>query len=322
MAMTIKTAVITGCAGFIGSHLTDSLLRQGISVFGIDSLRTGNLMNLESAMGSPRFTFINSDVRSPDLIGRVPTSVDVIFHLAAISSVKMSIENPIYVNDVNVTGTINMLNIAVERGARFVFSSSAAVYGQAQSSPIVEESPISPLSPYAASKIAAEQYVRAFQNSFGIDSTILRYFNVYGPRQAESEYSGVVSIFINRLLHDQPIIINGDGKQTRSFIYVDDVVQATRLAATEPRASGQIINVGGNRAFTVEWLVRTLRENIPESRSEVIYGADRVGDIRYSQCSMERARRLLDFEPTVSIEEGLMRTVEWYRCRSSDCQSE
>ncbi len=314
MTRHFSTAVITGCAGFIGSHLVDLLLSHGMNVFGVDSLITSDLSNLKSAMNNSQFTFINADVRSPDISNRIPSPVDVVFHLAAVSSVRMSIENPLYVNDVNVNGTLNMLLLARMLGAkRFVLTSSASVYGAPSQLPVSEESQLDPLSPYAASKIAAEQYVRSFQNSFGLETTILRYFNVYGPRQKFSEYSGVISIFINRLLQSQSIIIEGDGEQTRSFIYVDDAVRATWLAAQSPLASGQVINLGSTQSVTINRLVQTLKGLVPESSSQIIYGPARVGDIRNSIASMERAKKLLDFRPTVPFEEGLARTVNWYR---------
>ncbi|MHA1943911.1 MAG: NAD-dependent epimerase/dehydratase family protein, partial [Candidatus Thorarchaeota archaeon] len=210
-----ETVVVTGAAGFIASHLVDRLLEQGYKVIGIDNMRTGSIDNLEVALASDGFDLFEEDVCDPDLSKKIRDDFDIVFHLAAISSVKLSIQDPFIVNDVNVGGTLNMLDFADKRGAkRFIYTSSAAVYGNPTTLPVTEETPVYPLSPYAASKLSAEMYCLAYGETHGVVPTILRYFNAYGPRQEFSEYSGVIPIFINQALHGLPLTVDGDGKQT------------------------------------------------------------------------------------------------------------
>ncbi len=310
----MKTAIVTGACGFIGSHLVDDLLANDYRVIGIDNLRTGTKENLDSAMENEKFHLIIQDILSENLAEDIDERIDCIFHLAAISSVKKSIEDPLQVNEVNVKGTVNVLELARRLGAkRFVFSSSAAVYGDPKEMPISEETPVSPLSPYAASKIAGEMYIHSYHNSFGIDTTILRFFNVYGPRQAYSEYSGVISIFNNQALANNPITIEGDGYQTRSFIYVEDVVQATRLAGEFGEAKGTIMNLSGLNQISILELAQRIKQNVDGCSSKIVHKGARGGDVRDSIGKMERARRILKFTPEVSLDEGLRETVSWYR---------
>ncbi|RLI49491.1 MAG: hypothetical protein DRO73_06245 [Candidatus Thorarchaeota archaeon] len=308
-----KTILVTGAAGFIGSHLVDHLLAQGHSVVGVDNLRTGREENLRGAMAHEEFTFLQADICDHDLVSRLP-KLDIVYHLAAISSVKLSVEDPLAVNETNVTGTVNILRAARELGVqRVVFSSSAAVYGQPEISPITEDAPIQALSPYGASKIAAEQYMHSFRNTYGMETVILRYFNVYGPRQAYSEYSGVVSVFINRALRGDRLIVDGDGLQTRSLIYVDDVVALTVQAATAPGISGEVINVCGAHEMTVLDIANAVLRMVAQTNSTITHGPPRPGDIRKSSGSLDKARELLGVTPQVDFEQGLRRTIEWYR---------
>jgi len=238
-----NTIVVTGASGFIGSHLVDQLLAKGYDVIGIDNMRTGREENLTLARNNDRFRLLIADIRDDDLAIQIDSDVDAIYHLAAISSVALSIEDPLLVTDVNAKGTVKILELAREVHAkRVVFSSSAAVYGNPEKMPVREDFTLNPLSPYAASKIAAEMYMRSYSSSYDIDSTILRFFNVYGPRQAYSEYSGVVSIFASQALLNKPIKIEGDGEQTRSFVHVSDVARATVLAGgLKPSTSLEVI---------------------------------------------------------------------------------
>ena len=308
------TAVVTGAAGFIGSHLVDKLLKEGFSVIGLDSLRTGVKENLAYAMGHQNFRFEEIEVFSKDLPKIVSGPVDIVFHLAAISSVKFSTENPVEVNRVNVDGTLNMLELARKCGAeRFVFSSSAAVYGNPKTLPIKEETPFEPLSPYAASKIAAEMYCISYGNLYGIFPTIFRYFNVYGPRQEYSAYSGVISIFINQGLRNSDITVDGDGSQTRSFIYIDDVVNATYLGSQIGGSTGHILNLSGIDSISILKLAHLIKEYIPESTSKIVHREAREGDVKESIGSMKRTSNVLGFTPSVSLSTGLDRTVSWYR---------
>jgi UDP-glucose 4-epimerase len=308
------TIIVTGASGFIGSHLVDSLLMKGHKVIGIDNMRTGRKENLSEAMKSDKFRLLEADVRDTNLEEMIAENIDTIFHLAAISSVKESVENPIFVNDVNVNGTVNVLETARKLNAkRFVFSSSAAVYGNPEDMPIRETCSFTALNPYAASKIAGEMYINSYSKSYGLDATILRYFNVYGPRQAYSEYSGVISIFVNQALVGDSIKIEGNGEQTRSFIHVTDVVRATRLAGELKSAIGATINVSGPNLVSILQLARILKESIDGCQSEIVHVEPRIGDIKDSIGNIEKAQKLLGFSPEVPLERGLKATAEWYR---------
>lgn len=306
--------IVTGASGFIASHLVDQLLLKGYNVIGIDSMRTGKKENLSDAMNNDKFQLVIADIRDDDLASHIDSDVDVIYHLAAISSVTLSIEDPRLVNDVNTRGTVNILELARESNTkRVVFSSSAAVYGDPKEMPVHEDFGFNPLSPYAASKIAAEMYIRSYSSAFDIDSTILRYFNVYGPRQAFSEYSGVVSIFTNHALANEPIKIEGDGEQTRSFVHVSDVARATVLAGEVNTAIGATINISGPDLISVLRLAQLMKENVQGCKSEIVHVAPRLGDVKDSIGSMERAQKLLGFTPSIPLERGLQETSEWYR---------
>lgn len=309
-----KNAVVTGVAGFIGSHLADLLLENGFSVIGIDNMRTGNFQNITEPMKHSNFQFLKEDIcnkKFPDLIKE---DVDIIFHLAAISSVKLSIENPILVNDTNVQGTINVLEMARKRDVkRIVLSSSAAVYGNPDSLPVREETPLDPLSPYATSKISAENHCISYGNLYGIAPTIFRYFNVYGPRQEDSEYSGVIPIFINQGLQNKDITVEGDGTQTRSFIFVEDVAKATYLGSQLETGSEHILNLSGSASISILDLAHMVKELLPDSTSSIVHCDAREGDVKDSIGSMERTSDVLGFSPTIPFKTGLDRTVSWYR---------
>ncbi|MCK5389117.1 MAG: SDR family NAD(P)-dependent oxidoreductase [Candidatus Thorarchaeota archaeon] len=306
--------VVTGASGFIGSQLVDQLLEKGYDVIGIDNMRTGKKENLSDAMNNDKFQLLIADIRDDDLASHIDSDVDVIYHLAAISSVTLSIEDPRLVNDVNASGTVNILELARKLNAkRVVFSSSAAVYGDPEEMPVREDFALKPLSPYAASKIAAEMYIRSYSSSYDIDSTILRYFNVYGPRQAFSEYSGVVSIFTNHALVNKPIKIEGDGEQTRSFVHVSDVARATILSGELNAAIGATINISGKDLISIRRLAHLMKENVQGCDSEIVHVAPRLGDVKDSIGSMERAQKLLGFTPQIPLERGLQETSEWYR---------
>lgn len=310
----MTTIIVTGASGFIGSYLVDQLLVKGYDVIGIDNMRTGKKENLSEAMNNEKFRLLVADIRDDDLATQIGNDVNVIYHLAAISSVTMSIEDPPLVDDVNVRGTVNILELARALNAkRVVFSSSAAVYGDPEEMPVQEDFALKPLSPYAASKIAAEMYIRSYSSSFDIDSTILRFFNVYGPRQAFSEYSGVVSIFTNQALANKPIRIEGEGEQTRSFVHVSDVARATVLAGELKTAIGATINISGTDLISILRLAQMMKENVQDCKSEIVHVAPRLGDVKDSIGSMERAQKLLGFTPQIPLERGFQETSEWYR---------
>ncbi|MGV9103835.1 MAG: GDP-mannose 4,6-dehydratase [Promethearchaeia archaeon] len=312
--MVQNSSLVTGCAGFIGSHIAEELLSRGYKVIGIDNLRTGKEGNMSNFIKNSDFRFLEEDICNENLEEVIDDSIDFVFHLAAISSVKLSVENPVLVNENNLDGTLRLLEVARHYNAkRFIFSSSAAVYGDPVSLPVKEEAPINPLSPYAASKAAAEQYIKAFQVSYNLDSTILRYFNVYGPRQAYSEYSGVVSIFINQALAEEDLTIDGDGKQTRSMIHVKDVVKATIRAAFKEKAIGETINISGQKSISVLEMAKTINELVSSNEVDIVHTQPRESDVRHSIGDTTKAGRVLGVTPEISFEEGLKDTIDWYR---------
>jgi UDP-glucose 4-epimerase len=309
--------VVTGAAGFIGSNLVDELLSRGYQVIGIDNFNTGRRDNLAAALQNRQFRLIEADISVGDLSKEIKNKVDLVFHLAAVSSVKKSLEDPIFVNRINVTGTLQVLEMARRLDAtRVVFSSSAAVYGDPERMPVQEISPCTPLSPYAASKLAGELYVQSYGSSYGIEHSILRYFNVYGPRQAYSEYSGVISIFINQALRNLPITIEGTGENSRSFIYVDDITRATILASEKASAKSTIMNLSGTETVSITDLAQVIKKNISGTRSSITHVGPRPGDVKQSTGSMKRAQNLLGFTPEVSLENGLQKTIQWYRAHT------
>ncbi|MBD3159832.1 MAG: NAD-dependent epimerase/dehydratase family protein [Candidatus Lokiarchaeota archaeon] len=312
--MVQDSALVTGCAGFIGSHTAEELLERGYKVTGIDNLRTGKKENMSSFIDHPSFEFLEADICSKKLDESIEDCLDFVFHLAAISSVKLSVEKPLLINTNNLNGTLRVLETAKACGAkRFVFSSSAAIYGDPASLPVKEDAPIEPMSPYAASKAAAEQYIKSYQQSYNLKSTILRYFNVYGPRQAYSEYSGVVSIFINQALTGKNLTIDGDGKQTRSMIHVKDVVRATIGAACEKNTVGETINISGQESISIADMAETIRGLVSSSKSDIVHTEPREGDVRHSIGDITKAKDLLGFTPEISFQEGVEDTIEWYR---------
>ena len=310
----VKKALITGAAGFIGSHLTDYLLGQDYEVTGIDNLRSGRLENLKTASQSPRFEFSEEDICNDAFGKSIDRDFDVIFHLAAISSVVLSMQDPQLVNRVNVEGTLNVLEFARRHDIkRVVFISSAAVYGDPKILPVTEMTPLNPLSPYAASKISAEMYSQAYHAAYGVESVIFRYFNVYGPRQAYSEYSGVVSIFANQARKGDQIFIEGDGMQTRSFIHVTDVVRATELGGWVKEAAGEVINLSATKAISILDLAEIIIKATSGSPSSIAFRDPREGDVRESIGSMEKAWQVLSFRSEIPLKRGIEETVAWYR---------
>ena len=311
---SVRRAVVTGGAGFIGSHLAEALVARGVRVVVFDNYSTGNVRNLRNTRGA--LEIVKGDVRNLPAVRRAMQNVDVVFHLAAVSAVAPSIADPLTCSDVNVGGTLHVLIAAREAGARrVVFTSSAAVYGADPTLPKTEDSPLSPLSPYAASKLAGEHFAQAFSHVYGIETVSLRLFNVYGPRQSpESEDSGVVTRFLARLTAGEAPAIDGDGEQSRDFIYVTDVVTALLCAATVPDASGEAFNVGSGHSTTINELATALTEVVlPGSSMCPIHRKERIGDVRHSCSDIAKARTLLQFEPTVNLKEGVSQTVAWWQ---------
>jgi nucleoside-diphosphate-sugar epimerase len=302
---------VTGGAGFIGSHIVDKLINADAEVIILDNLDTDQVENIEQHKQNKDFHFIKGDVRSFSLVKKLVKDVDAVFNLAAIASVQRSIEDPLLINGVNVKGTLNLLKASVDNDVkRFIQASSAAVYGDALTLPVREDFNPMPLSPSAVSKLAADNYAIVFNRVYGLETVCLRYFNVYGPRQANNPYSGAITIFTNELSGNRSPKIFGDGKQTRDFVFVEDVVLATMLALTEKKAVGEIFNAASGKATTINEIVQILQKIMGKINLSPVHEEPRGGDIRHSCASIEKARKILGYEPMFSLEKGLKELVQ------------
>ncbi len=309
--------LVTGGAGFIGSHIASALLKQGVAVRVLDDFSTGrrqNLENLEEPARAGNLQVIEGDIRDAARVAEVVRDVDVIFHEAAFVSVPESIDKPHHCLEVNVAGTSIVFEAARKAGVRrVVIASSAAVYGDSTAMPLVEEARPRPMSPYAVSKLADEAYAAMYTQAYALEVCALRYFNVYGPRQRpDSMYAAAVPIFIRRLLDGQAITVFGDGRQTRDLIFVGDVVRANLIAAEHPAAAGQVFNICTGQSTRVLDLIGVLRELFPNSRVPVFAPA-RASDIYASLGSPTKAEATIGFKAKVSLDEGLRETVEHVR---------
>jgi nucleoside-diphosphate-sugar epimerase len=303
--------LVTGGAGFIGSHMAEELIRRGERVRVVDSLITGNRANLAHL---PEVEFLQGDLADLDVARRAVQGVDYVLHQAAIPSVPRSVDDPITSNRANIDASLNILVAARDaRVRRLVYAGSSSAYGDTPTLPKDETMPTAPLSPYALQKLVAEQYCQMFTRLYGLETVTTRYFNVFGPRQdPSSPYSGVISLFISALCEGRQPSIFGDGEQTRDFTYVANVVDGVLRACTAPKASGEVINVATGGRISLNHLFRTVRDYLGAT-VEPIYGPVRAGDVRDSQAAIDKARRLLGYEPIVSFEKGLEATVNWYR---------
>ena len=300
--------LVTGGAGFIGSHLVEALVANGEQVQVLDNFSTGRWENLSAVRD--RAEVIEGDVRDPQAVRRAINGVEVVAHLAAVVSVERSLQNPQETMDVNTEGTLNFLEAARRVGvSRFLFASSAAVYGDHSELPLREDLPLRPLSPYAASKVAGEALCHAYRAAYGLPTVILRFFNVYGPRQdPHSPYSGVISIFVGRMLQGLPPIVYGDGLQTRDFVYVGDVVAALIRAGEGDGAAGAVVNIARGEETGVLRLVTLLNQALGTAL-EPEFAPPRAGEIRRSAGDPRRAQAVLGWQPTVGLAEGLSRLV-------------
>ena len=305
-------ALVTGGAGFIGSHIAQRMAKEGHQVVILDNLSTGRLENLETF--ADRVDFVEGDVRDAALLRELARGCELVFHQAAVVSVPYSVEHPQESHDVNIQGTLNALLAARDAGARrLVFASSAAIYGEEPVLPKAEQMRPTPISPYAVEKITGEHYLGAFHQLYGLQTVALRYFNVFGPRQdPKSPYSGVISIFVDRLLRQEDPMIFGDGEQYRDFVFVQDVVQANLLAAAHDAAPGKVFNVGRGERTSLNQLVEIL-SRLTGYQASPTHGEPRAGDIRESLADITRIRQTLGYEPEVEVEEGLAALVEYAR---------
>lgn len=303
--------LVTGGAGFIGSHLTEELVRRGHRVRVADSLITGKRSNLSHI---PDVEFMEGDLANLEFARRAVAGCEYVLHQAAIPSVPRSVKDPISSNRANVDATLNTLVASRDAGVkRLVFAASSSAYGETPTLPKHEEMPTQPLSPYALQKVIGEQYLQLFTRLYGLETVAIRYFNVFGPRQdPSSPYSGVISVFATALLENRPPTIYGDGEQTRDFTYVANVVDGVLRACEAPGAAGQIINVATGGRISLNMLFEEMRRLVGADVRPA-YEEARAGDVRDSQADITRARELLGYVPTVSFEAGLRDTLNWYR---------
>jgi len=303
-------ALVTGGAGFIGSHLVDSLVERGYTIRVIDNLSTGKLSKIASLLKSKNVDFIEGDIRDSETAKKCIHGIDAVYHLAATTSVPFSLKNPELTYDTNVTGTLNLLTqCAEQKVSKFIFSSSCAVYGEPMNLPINEKHPTNPISPYAESKLEGEQHCLNFHKKQRLKAVVLRLFNVYGTRQGLNEYSGVITQFINRARKRLPLIIYGDGSQTRDFVHVRDVVEAILSATEIERAEGKVFNIGSGKPTSIQKLAQTISE-LYENKLEILHDEPRLGDIKQSYAEIAKAAEILNYMPQVSLKDGLCQLIE------------
>lgn len=309
----MRYSLVTGGAGFIGSHLVRGLLERGTAVRVLDNFSTGHRRNLEELAG--RIEIIDADIRDPAALARACTDVEVVYHLAAQGSVPRSVDDPVTANEINVTGTLRVLVAARDCGARrVVYSASSAAYGETPTLPKIESMAPQPVSPYGVSKLAGEYYLQSFSACYGLSTVSLRYFNVFGPRQdPKSQYAAAIPGFLSRMLRSEPPIIFGDGEQSRDFCYVENVVLANLLAAEAPRAlRGEVLNIACGERVTLNRIIAVVNENLGTSL-QADYQPPRAGDVRHSLADLSAARDAIGYAPRVMFAEGLARSIAWYR---------
>ena len=306
-----RIALVTGAAGFIGSHLVDALLLQGLRVVGLDNLTTGNKTNLSTALEHEKFQLIEGDIRKADAVKQACENAEFVFHLAAATLPAESVRSPQKYHDINVEGTrIVLTEAAKAKVKRILFTSSAAVYGTPETVPTPEEVTLNPLSPYGVSKIEGEKLCQTVSAEQGICIPQLRFFNIYGPRQSSKTEAAVISIFLERSQQGLPLIIYGDGHQTRDFIYIEDVIRAYLQAATLKDLPSVPINVGTGIPVSILELAEEIRQQVPSCSSDIQFEAPRAGDIYHSYANIERMQQLLQYTPQIPLSEGIAKTFQ------------
>ena len=305
--MTGKSnVVVTGGAGFIGSHIVDQLIRRGIDTYVVDDLSNGTMENLEQHRNNKLLHVRLGDIKNIGKLLSDVSDVDTVFHEAAIASVPRSIAEPMVVHDVNLNSSVGVLDYCIKKNVRrLVFASTSAVYGIVKVPPAFEGLRCTPGSPYGASKLAVEDYLSAYHNSYGLETVALRYFNVFGPRQKMSDYSGVITIFINRLLNGERPTIYGDGHQTRDFVHVEDIVQANMLAMESDNAVGESFNVASGDQVSILQLYEIIKDITKADDVVPEFAPPRAGDVQGTAVSIEKIQGELGYEPKVRFEEGL-----------------
>ena len=311
--MSVHKVLVTGGAGFIGSHIVDKLVDEKYEVGVLDNLATGDLSNISDHVSAGSVNFHNGDISDFEVVSKVVKQYDAIIHEAALVSVSRSVENPLLTNKVNAEGTLNVLKASVDSGIqKFIYASSSSVYGDTATLPKNEIMITDPISPYGVSKLTAENYCRAFAKVYGLNTVCLRYFNVYGPRQKYGPYSGVIPIFIKKALSNEAPVINGDGGHTRDFTYVSDVVNANLLALKNKVAPGTVYNAAAGGTISINELARAVIGLTGKKDLKPIHGPERSGDIRASYGDISKISTELGFMPRVGINDGLRRVLEWF----------
>jgi UDP-N-acetylglucosamine 4-epimerase len=317
-----KTILVTGGAGFIGSNLVEELLASGNRVICFDNFSTGKRENIQSCLSHPYFTLIEGDIRDFETCRKATERTEYVFHQAALGSVPRSVKDPVTTNEVNVSGFLNMLVAARDaKVKRFIYAASSSTYGDSESLPKVEEVIGRPLSPYAVTKYANELYAGVFARTYGLECIGLRYFNVFGRRQdSDSAYAAVIPLFVKKLINHESPVINGDGEYSRDFTYIDNVIWMNLLAleTKNPDTLNQVYNTACGEQTTLNQLVAYLKEYLGESdpiirHIEPIYGPNRPGDIPHSLANIDKAKRLLGYNPLYNVRDGLKKAVKWYR---------
>lgn len=312
--ITGQKFLVTGCAGFIGSFVTEVLLSQGAYVYGIDNLNTGSLNNIRHLFDNRNFEFIKADFCNKRVLENYINKVDYIYH-AAVRGIGLSTANPLLELEVNIKGTLLLLELMRKSQVkRLVYASSASVYGDIKHLPEKETDSTCPLSPYGVSKLAAERYVIAYHHLYNLPVVALRYFNVYGPRQRkDSHYGGVISIFIHNALTNTPLCVYGDGNQTRDFTYIDDVVKVTIKSFLAKNALGKVINISGGKEYKITYLAKKIKE-ISSTNSAILHKEKRLIDNvtrRFGDISL--AKQLLNYSPNIPLDKGIIKTIAWHR---------
>lgn len=307
--------LVTGGGGFIGSHLVDLLLKQGHSVRVLDNFSTGHRGNLP--LSHSALQVVEGDIRNLETVEQSVTGADAVVHLAAVASVQASVDDPLGTHEVNLIGTINLLEAAKKHSVkRFVFASSAAVYGDVQQLPVSENTPLQPLTPYAADKLSSEYYIDFYRRQYGLNPVVFRFFNIFGSRQdPSSPYSGVISIFMQRAIADLPITVFGDGEQSRDFVYVADLAQLLCRAVESDQQLTEPMNVGNGQGIDLNQLLAVITEFKGEPLT-VSYGESRPGDIRHSLADNSRLCEQLEYVCRYPVAEGLRLTYDWYMQRT------
>jgi nucleoside-diphosphate-sugar epimerase len=310
---TNPKVLVTGGAGFIGSNLAEELIRQGARVMIIDNLITGFRENLEEIKGD--FDFVEGDINDDVALAKAIEGAEIVFHEAALPSVPRSVDDPWETNEACVNGTLKLLIRSKDAGVRrFIYAASSSAYGDQPVLPKVETMQTDPLSPYAVAKLTGEYYCRSFNKVYGFETMSLRYFNVFGPRQnPASMYSGVISRFADALMTGVPPVIYGDGGHSRDFTYIDNVVDANIKASTSARGVGETINVANGDRITLNELLEVLKKITGMSDAKADYQPPRMGDVRDSQADNSRAVEWLGYQQLISLEEGLKRTIDWWK---------